>query len=139
MSNLLELPGKVVDRCVAKAVGYLGKVQLIAADQFFGSVDLHQGEKFHDPAAVKFLEQFLEAGAADQRVFADDLDSQLFVDVFFHVADDSVVSLVGTSQTGAYRRVGGDRQRVGKIAAVQVDKKLFQVIADKLLGPETGG
>ncbi len=60
MGDLLELSGKVVDGCVAKAVGYLGKIQLIVPDQFFGSVDLHQCEEFHDAAAVKFLEQFLE-------------------------------------------------------------------------------
>ncbi len=61
------------------------------------------------------------------------------MDVFFHVADDPVVGLIGASQAGAPQGVGRYRKRVCKVAAVQVDEKLFQVIADKLLGPKAGG
>ena len=97
MGDLLELSGKVVNGCVAKAVGYLRKVQLIAAYQFFGGIDLHQGEKFHDAAAVEFLKQFLQAGAADEGALTDDFNGELFVNVILHVADDAVVGLIGAS------------------------------------------
>ena len=127
-----------MDGGIAQPVGDLGKIQLVAANQFLGCVDFHQGEKFHHPAAVQFLKQLLQPGAADQSVFANIFNGQLFIDVLLHVTDNPVIGLIGASQAGMSGIRGRNRQGVGKIAAVQMDEQFLQIIADQLLRPKTG-
>ena len=137
VSHFLKLSGEIVDRGIAQAVGNLSKIQLIAADQLFGGVDLHQGKKFHDAAAVKLLKQFLKAGAAYQCVLADFFDGQLFTDMFLHVTDNPIISFIGMPHQGASQALRYGK-RIGKIPAVKVDQKFFQIVSDQLFRPEAG-
>ena len=49
-----------MDRGVAQTVRNFSEIQLIAADELLGCIDLHSNEEIHDPAAVGIMENFLK-------------------------------------------------------------------------------
>lgn len=99
-----------MDGAVAQAVGNFSKVQLVAANQVLGGIDLHVRKKIDDPAAVGLMENFLKLGPPGQIIPAYGFNGKVFPDVLFQIADDPVmgISVFGTS-CGAS---GGDLLRI---------------------------
>ena len=46
--TFFKLPGKIVNRCVAKLLGNLREIHFICADELLGCIDFHKRKIFND-------------------------------------------------------------------------------------------
>ena len=128
--QFLELPGKIVDRRIAKKIWNLSKVHIVFPDKLFGKIYFHTGEKFNHTALVFLSKNLLQLRMADHIVSGNFLDSQRFPDVLFQIMYD----LPADIRSRLTWIVNSGRRRIVWIctAAYHMDQKFFQIQDQKL-------